>query len=253
MEKKGFQRGESRKIQRTQVVLDDYNPRYISPANAQRLKKSLKDNGLVGTLIWNKTTGHIVGGHQRLGVLDQLMRFDPEKPDSSYEIEVTMVEMPLKDEVKLNVVLNNNDAMGEFDFTALETLSKQFGLDVEADFGFSEEVASVQFPDVVEEMLAEQGETHEMREAVATPEQIATMKEKKHESREAIKQMNEEIGDWKAEPKGILTLVFPTETSKREWLKSILNLDDTNVLHIDKFEEALMNKDFSSETSESQE
>ena len=70
MEKKGFQRGESRKIQRTQVVLDDYNPRYISPANAQRLKKSLKDNGLVGTLIWNKTTGHIVGGHQRLGVLD---------------------------------------------------------------------------------------------------------------------------------------------------------------------------------------
>lgn len=52
-------------IKRYDVVADDLNPRTISDDNKKRLRKSIEKNGLVGHPVWNKTTGHIVGCHQR--------------------------------------------------------------------------------------------------------------------------------------------------------------------------------------------
>lgn len=251
---KNFQRGKVVTIDRSQVVPDDYNPRYISEANAERLKKSIKDNGLVGHLVWNKTTGHIVGGHQRLEALDSLMRTD------DYPLEVLMVELPLKEEVKLNVVLNNTDNQGEFDFSALSELATQFNLDVATDFGFSEEVIDIQFPAIAEiGAVGEEGEP--APEKVASPEEIARMKELKKEVREKLKADRAETGDYNTEAKGILTIVFDRESAKKQWMIDHgADADNIpNVMHIFDFEKLLSGEssnnvvqDIPEETSEEQ-
>lgn len=187
----------------------------------------------MGHLVWNKTTGHIVGGHQRLDALDSLMRTD------EYDIEVLMVELPLKEEVKLNVVLNNTDNQGEFDFSALTSLASEFGLDVAADFGFSEEVIDIQFPEIAE--IADMGDDGEpVPEKVASPEEIARMKELKKETREKLKAERGETGDYMTEAKGVLTIVFDKESSKKEFFESHGFEDDPpNVMHIDEFSKML--------------
>ena len=53
----------------------DYNPRVaLRPGDAEyeKLKRSVQELGIVDPLVWNKQTGTLVGGHQRLTVLRDL-------------------------------------------------------------------------------------------------------------------------------------------------------------------------------------
>lgn len=74
-----------------------YNPRKISKQEYNKLKKSIESFGLVDPLIWNKTTGHVVGGNQRLKVLKEL---------GFEEVEVVELELDLETEKALNLALN---------------------------------------------------------------------------------------------------------------------------------------------------
>ena len=52
-----------------------YNPRKsLKPGDAEyeKLKRSIQEFGYVEPVIWNKATGNVVGGHQRLTVLMNL-------------------------------------------------------------------------------------------------------------------------------------------------------------------------------------
>lgn len=230
-ERKNYQTGRTVKIARHQIVTDgDINPRKMSEDNMKRLRKSIKDNGLVGTLVWNKTTGHIVGGHQRLAALDSLMRTD------DYELEVTEVELPERDEFKLNVVLNNTDSQGEFDFTLLNKMSGVLGLDPGEDLGFSQAVIDIQFPDVapVEEML-DSGETR-LIERDAAPEDVEALRQRKKDVREKMKENRDEYGDYKSEPKGVLTIVFEKQSAKVEWLMKH-NFEEPETLAVVSFDD----------------
>ena len=227
-----LQVGKVVKISRSQVVEDDINPRHISDANAKRLKDSIKKNGLVGHLVWNKHTGHIVGGHQRLSAIDSLVR----KKD--YELEVLEVNLPEKEEVRLNVVLNNQDNQGYFDFGMLQRLSEEFDLDVSEDFGFSPEVVNIEFPDVQSEKEKGSNDMPEVR--AASEEDIALMKERKKEGRERYKQNQEELGNWHTEAKGVLTVVFESESAMREWLSGHGIDEESRVCHIYDLETALL-------------
>ena len=54
------------------LIPADYNPRKdLKPGDPEyeKLKRSITEFGYVEPVIWNKTTGHVVGGHQRLKVL----------------------------------------------------------------------------------------------------------------------------------------------------------------------------------------
>ena len=53
----------------------EYNPRRaLKPGDAEyeKLKRSIKEFGYVEPVIWNKQTGNVVGGHQRLTVMKDL-------------------------------------------------------------------------------------------------------------------------------------------------------------------------------------
>jgi DNA modification methylase len=77
-----------------------YNPRKdLQPDDVEykHLSKSLEEFGCVEPLVWNRRTGNLVGGHQRLKIL---------LAKGYKEVEVSIVDLPLKKEKALNIALN---------------------------------------------------------------------------------------------------------------------------------------------------
>lgn len=92
----------------------DYNPRKdLQPGDAEyeKLKRSLTEFGYVEPVIWNSTTGHVVGGHQRLKVLEDL---------GHNTVDVIVVELDETREKALNIALNK--ISGEWDNDKLALL-----------------------------------------------------------------------------------------------------------------------------------
>ncbi|MGI6316186.1 MAG: site-specific DNA-methyltransferase [Christensenellales bacterium] len=88
------------KIPTDRLIPADYNPRRdLKPGDPEyeKLKRSLEEFGYVEPVIWNKTTSHVVGGHQRLKVLLDM---------GITEVECVVVEMDAEKEKALNVALN---------------------------------------------------------------------------------------------------------------------------------------------------
>ena len=111
-----FQKFEARDIHRGEIKNAPYNPRVISDRAKKLIKENIKNNGLLGAIIWNETTGNIVGGHQRLAALDALEK------GQNYTLTVDVVHLDLKAEKEQNVFLNNSNAQGDWDLKALEKL-----------------------------------------------------------------------------------------------------------------------------------
>lgn len=103
-------------MHRSKLVAADYNPRHITDQERNKLKAALKRNGLVAPIIWNERTGNIVGGHQRISIMDSLMG------TKDYTLQVSKIDVDLAKEKELNVVLNNTAAMGSFDTDMLKDM-----------------------------------------------------------------------------------------------------------------------------------
>ncbi len=92
----------------------DYNPRKdLRPGDPEydKLKRSIEQFGYVEPVIWNKVTGRVVGGHQRLKVLIDM---------GITEVECVVVELPEDKEKALNIALNK--ISGEWDKDKLALL-----------------------------------------------------------------------------------------------------------------------------------
>ncbi|MFO7696225.1 MAG: ParB N-terminal domain-containing protein, partial [Anaerolineae bacterium] len=82
-----------------------YNPRAITDRALDGLRASVERFGLVEPIVWNRRTGRVVGGHQRLKVLAAM---------GETETQVVVVDLPDDEEKALNVALNNPAIAGEF-------------------------------------------------------------------------------------------------------------------------------------------
>lgn len=79
----------------------DYNPRVeLTPGmdEYEKLKQSILEFGFIDPPIFNKRTGNLVGGHQRVAVAKDLGLCE--------EIEVSVVDLPIDKEKALNIALN---------------------------------------------------------------------------------------------------------------------------------------------------
>lgn len=110
--------GQCERIPRSQIKLADYNPRTLSADQKRRLRKVLEKHGLCQPLTWNKRTGILVGGHQRITVLDSI------SPEKEWAVPVTVLDVDEAQERELNIALNNSDAAGDFDIGKLGALFK---------------------------------------------------------------------------------------------------------------------------------
>lgn len=106
---------------RSAIKLHPKNPRVISEGAKKKLKGKMAEVGLLQPLIINRTTGYLLGGHQRLSSLDSLERYKPGKTD--YQIDVAVVELDEQAELSMLVFLNNPSSMGQWDLDELANIA----------------------------------------------------------------------------------------------------------------------------------
>ncbi|HHV41898.1 MAG TPA: DNA modification methylase [Clostridiaceae bacterium] len=91
-----------------------YNPRKdLKPGDQEyeKLKKSMETFGYVEPIVWNKRSGNIVGGHQRLKILQE---------QGQTVVECVVVDFDETEEKALNVALNK--VSGQWDLPKLADL-----------------------------------------------------------------------------------------------------------------------------------
>lgn len=91
---------EIKKVSVDKLKAAEYNPRKdLKPGDAEyeKLKRSIKEFGYVEPIIWNKQTGTVVGGHQRLKVLKDL---------GYSEVDCVILDIDKQKEKALNIALN---------------------------------------------------------------------------------------------------------------------------------------------------
>ena len=104
------------KISVGELKAASYNPRKdLKPGDAEyeKLKRSIEEFGYVEPVIWNKRTGTVVGGHQRLKVMKDL---------GYEEVDCVVVDLDEQKEKALNIALNK--ISGEWDEGLLASLLK---------------------------------------------------------------------------------------------------------------------------------
>lgn len=120
MELSKYIRTESVELKRSQIKFADYNPRILDDEAKKSLKRGIKKFGLVGGVTVNKRTGFtVVSGHQRLTVMDELQKYDPKTMENDYKVRVDVTDVDEKMEKELNILLNNPNAQGRWDYEKL--------------------------------------------------------------------------------------------------------------------------------------
>lgn len=112
-------------MKRSELKGAPYNPRIIDEVAAKRLRDSIKrTGGLIQPPVWNKRTGNLVAGHQRLEQQDKLEG----TPD--YQLTVCVVDWPLEKEIEANIALNSPLLQGEYDIESLGELLSSEDIDL---------------------------------------------------------------------------------------------------------------------------
>jgi len=126
-----------------------YNPRKdLKPGDPEyeKLKRSISEFGYVEPVIWNKRTGNVVGGHQRLKVL---------LDTGITDIDCVVVDMDAEKEKALNVALNK--ISGDWDNEKLAlVISDLQGADFDVSLtGFDPAEIDALFRDTLEDGVKE--------------------------------------------------------------------------------------------------
>lgn len=145
-----------------------YNPRKdLQPGDEEyeKIRRSIDEFGLVDPIVWNESTGNIVGGHQRYKVL----------VDMGYtEVDVSVVSLDMDREKALNVALNK--ISGEFDRDKLTLLLDELNnsmIDVElTGFGMDELADLLSVYNDVDEIEEESHYTDKIRAPEYEPKEL---------------------------------------------------------------------------------
>jgi len=110
------------------LIAAPYNPRTITDESMSGLKTSIRELGDVSGIVWNKASGHLICGHQRVKALKSEFGDDLVIEDNSDEIggsthirtpsgeifAIRIVEWGEQKERLANVMANNPHVMGDF-------------------------------------------------------------------------------------------------------------------------------------------
>lgn len=209
-------------VKRSAVGMAEYNPRKISKAAEKKLRKFMRETGNLQPLIWNKQTGNLVAGHQRLKAMDAINRA------KEYELTVSVVDLTPEQEVKANVFLNNPSAMGEWDSDKLVEIFEEFpDLDFKADLGFDQEDLEFMFSgtDAFEEISGHvdaQAPPPEEKDEVERMKEIDKLKEAKRGYKEQAREDNADGTTHQVEQDDyMVTFVFNNNSEKAEFMHRI--------------------------------
>ena len=248
MNKSMFQKFKIEPMSRSDIKDHPYNPRKIDSKNRNRLKNNLKKKGLLMPPIFNKTTGKLISGHQRLSILDTLEK------NQNYIVDVAVVELSEKEEREQMMFFNNQNAMGEWDTDILKDLFKDIDVKIDIeDTGFTLNDLNVIGLDLAEEknelfsgdLLPEEEEAKKLSEQISgmrseennvgkimkSTEQPPqkTYEEKKKELQDIKKEYRQSTSDQTDDRYLIIT--FNRNDEKRDFCKKIdLDADSRYIL-----------------------
>ena len=111
-------------MHRSSLRAAPYNPRVLGDKEKKKLQAGLKKHGMLAPPVWNKRTGNLVAGHQRLSILDAFSG----NPD--YTLQIAVVDLNEAQEKEANLLLNNPQAMGDWDLTKLDEMLKDTNVEL---------------------------------------------------------------------------------------------------------------------------
>lgn len=202
MAKSKYQQYDTETISRSDIKNAPYNPRIMDESAKKRLRANIAKHGLVAALTWNKRTGNLVGGHQRLEQLDALEK------SKDYDLTVCVVDVDEREEAALNVQLNNPSMQGEWDLDKLAFMSEEFDLDLKDDLGFTE--TDIDFMFEGDDRFSQLFDTQEGENMRGDLDKV---KEARKESVENLKDRNSI--SW------YTVIVFETEEDRTAFMKEI--------------------------------
>lgn len=196
---------EIRRIPVSQINPAPYNPRVdlkTGDKEYEKLKDSIAAFGYVEPIVWNKRTKTLVSGHQRLKILIE---------QGALEVEVSVVDLPIKEEKALNLVLNK--VRGDWDQDKLAVLLEELQNTPDFEIGLTGfDVSEIsQILDVFHEQSGE--DDFDFDAAVGSIKEPVTKKG------DLIK-----LGPHK---------VLCGDSSNSEHLKILIGEDQVNLLHTD--------------------
>lgn len=193
-----FSKSEIQEIPRSQIHIHPRNPRIIDNDGKKALKRSMKNFGILGGIIVNKANNYvIVGGNQKVALLDEQQKYDPENPETDYMLRVEVVDMDEKTELEALTALNNPTIGGKYDWQKLAELIpdidyRNAGLTEEdlsmigVDYLFQTEEEN-KLSEELDDLMAEVNEEHQKDLA------------RQREQREAIRQAQREADEQQEE------------------------------------------------------
>lgn len=209
-----YQKFKIETIDRSLLKSAPYNPRVIDASAKKKLKEKLKKVGLVETIVWNKLSGNVVSGHQRLAILDDL------NGNQDYALTVSVVEVNDKTEKELNVFLNNTNAMGNYDYQLLESLTTEVNY---KDLGFDKLDMAFISNDLEISKTIGFNDNHVSAEV----EKINAIKQRRKEYQHSQRE--------KDNPEHYIVVVFPTAKETDNFLKKMNLPLDNRYVDGDKF------------------
>ncbi|MDD2284711.1 MAG: ParB N-terminal domain-containing protein [Mariniphaga sp.] len=139
IKKDKYIKSETIEINRSNILFAPYNPRKKKEEIIKKLIKNFKEVGFLGGIVWNKTTGNLISGHQRITALDYIHKYDG---TNDYLLKVEQVNLDLKTEKEQNIFMNSPDAQSEFDNILLGDLMGDIDFD---NAGLNQETVEIIF------------------------------------------------------------------------------------------------------------
>lgn len=228
-----YKKRERMTVKRSEIYLAEYNPRIIAKDALTKLKKSLETYGMADDIIVNKNNNTVIGGHQRLKIMDKHFKY----PGKDYELEVICLELGASEEIQLNIILNNPSVQGEYDPDALANIKLSYpNIDLEKDCLFDKSEIDFYFAqtDLISVDTVFQ-ETEERKEMMSELGDITDASEEvKGDNKATADDLRGENKNWAEERKRLdeagmsrlpekndymLTIVFKNNLDKHEFMK----------------------------------
>jgi hypothetical protein len=199
------------RISREQIKNAPYNPRQIDDHARKKLAGNIGKKGLLDTLVWNKRSGNLVSGHQRLSVLDERAA---KKGLTSYLLDVAVVDLSDKDEKEQNVFFNNASAQGTYDVDALGKLYTSGDVDYK-NAGHDDMDIQMLFEgtDYKVTMFDTEDAPKSVKDDLEQLEEIQRIKRERKEHRERDQDAND--------PEFIAVVVFPDRDAQGEFMERV--------------------------------
>lgn len=188
-------------INRDQLKNAEYNPRVIDDKAKKKLKKMLKNKGLLAPITWNKRTGNIVSGHQRIAILDSLEK------NQDYALDVAVIDVGEKEEAAINVQMNNPEMQGDWDLDKLADMKLDLDIDFE-DMGFDDDDIDLMFGG--DDRFSELYETPEVEDQ---KNKLQDVKDARQASKERLEERNN--------ANFYAVIVFKDEKERNDFFKKI--------------------------------